>query len=328
MFSLSSWLESKNRVLHLRTMLDWQRIQKKVEQTETGCTLYPELRDKEKTYSSCSTWQDRRTKRVPYGLECVEEILQENRLSTWTFYKYSRSISQGSSSSWITTRNRMEWTKVQRDGWTCQRRPYISSHSRGKEKIPRTMVSYLEQVRQKWDCLDEKSSTQRTKRTSWRAYPSMINTVYTTSQAKKLKSLVLQINTDDCIPLQAHRGGTSLNGIGNELIFFHWSEFLLLQLVSFVVDAHGIGHRTKTKTSPGPNFHESRAADIHSNQPRSCRCSTWSIRQYRFERKNFVPPNLRGGKHLGRRSEQNTARTEIWTKWQLLTLAPQSFMQI
>ena len=31
-------------------------------------------------------------------------------------------------------------------------------------------------------------------------------------------SLYIQINTDDGITLQAHRGGTSLNGIGNELI--------------------------------------------------------------------------------------------------------------
>ena len=49
MFSLSSLLESRNCVLHLRTMLDLQRIQEKVEQTEAGCTLYPELRDKERT---------------------------------------------------------------------------------------------------------------------------------------------------------------------------------------------------------------------------------------------------------------------------------------
>ena len=71
----------------------------------------------------------------------------------------------------------------------------MSSHSRGTEKIPRTLVSHLEQVRQKWAyetlirlsscCLYRKSSTPR-----------------------------------DGIRLQAHRGGTSLNGIGNELIRF------------------------------------------------------------------------------------------------------------
>ena len=42
--------------------------------------------------------------------------------------------------------------------------------------------------------------------------------VYTTNQENKLKSVSIQINKDDGIHLQAHRGGTSLNGIGSELI--------------------------------------------------------------------------------------------------------------
>ena len=62
--------------------------------------------------------------------------------------------------------------------------------------------------------------------------------VYTTSQANKLKSLFLQNNTGDGIPLQAHRGGTNLNGSGSELIimFLKCSSFLL-QMVSFTVDS-------------------------------------------------------------------------------------------
>ena len=63
------------------------------------------------------------------------------------------------------------------------------------------MVSYLEQVRQKWAC------------------EASIRFVYTTSQANKWKSLSLQNNTVYGILLQAHRGGTSLNGIGSELTF-------------------------------------------------------------------------------------------------------------
>ena len=47
------------------TMLDLQRIQKKFEQTKTGCNLYPELRDKERRYPWCSTRQDLGTKRIP-----------------------------------------------------------------------------------------------------------------------------------------------------------------------------------------------------------------------------------------------------------------------
>ena len=51
-----------------------------------------------------------------------------------------------------------------------------------------------------------------------------------------MKSLSIQINTDDGLPLQAHRGGTSLNEIGNELIkFLNLSEFFLSQLISFTV---------------------------------------------------------------------------------------------
>ena len=45
---MSSLLESRNCVLHFRTMLDVQRIQKKCQQTKTGCNLYPRLRDEER----------------------------------------------------------------------------------------------------------------------------------------------------------------------------------------------------------------------------------------------------------------------------------------
>ena len=53
-----------------------------------------------------------------------------------------------------------------------------------------------------------------------------------------MKSVSIQINKDDGIHLQAHRGGTSLNGIGSELtIFFNCLNLFLLQLVSFTVDS-------------------------------------------------------------------------------------------
>ena len=78
------------------------------------------------------------------------------------------------------------------------------------QKIPRAMVSHFEQVRHKWAY--ETS-------TDFRAAVST-NIVYTASQANKLKSLFLQNNTGDGIPLQAHRGETSLNGIGVSSFFF------------------------------------------------------------------------------------------------------------
>ena len=62
--------------------------------------------------------------------------------------------------------------------------------------------------------------------------------VYTTNQENKLKSFSIQINKDDGICLQAHRGGTSLNGIGSELTFFwNWLNLNLWKLVSWTVDS-------------------------------------------------------------------------------------------
>ena len=51
---------------------------RKFQQTKIGCTLCPALRDQERALTWCSTRQHRRTERVPYGLECVEEMLQES----------------------------------------------------------------------------------------------------------------------------------------------------------------------------------------------------------------------------------------------------------
>ena len=52
---------------------------------------------------------------------------------------------------------------------------------------------------------------------------SLSKTVSTASQANKSKNPFLQNNTGDDILRQALRGGTSLNGIGSELIrFFKW----------------------------------------------------------------------------------------------------------
>ena len=59
---------------------------------------------------------------------------------------------------------------------------------------------------------------------------SLWKSVYTTSQANKLKSLFLQNNTVYGIPLQAHRGGKR---IGNELIRIFLID-LLFVTVGFV----------------------------------------------------------------------------------------------
>ena len=57
-------------------------------------------------------------------------------------------------------------------------------------------------------------------RSDFRAAVSMKNRLHHESGANKLKNVSIQINNDDGIHLQAHRGWTSLNGIGSELIIF------------------------------------------------------------------------------------------------------------
>ena len=69
-------------------------------------------------------------------------------------------------------------------------------------------------------------------RSVFRAAVSMKNRLHYESQ-NKLKSLSIQNNTVDGILFQAHRGGTSLNGIGNELIRFFLID-LLFVTVGFV----------------------------------------------------------------------------------------------
>ena len=154
-------------------------------------------------------------------------MLQESWLSRWTFNRYSRSISQRSSLSLITTRNRMGRTTVQRDGRICKRKPHIISLQRNlKDTKDNGILLWTKKAKMilwNFDLIWEPLSW-------WKI-------VYTTNQENKLKSVSIKINNDDGIHLQAHRGGTSLNGIGSELIkFLNCSNLFLLQLVSFTVD--------------------------------------------------------------------------------------------
>ena len=108
---------------------------------------------------------------------------------------------------------------MQRDGRTCKRRPYISSHSRGTEKIPRTMVS-----------LNKSGKNGPMKlRSDFRAAVSMKNSPHHESGEQVINTV-----DGDGIPLQAYRGGTSLNGIGNVLIRFFKKIDLLFVAVGFV----------------------------------------------------------------------------------------------
>ena len=137
------------------------------------------------------------------------------------FTGIQRSIPQRSSLSWITTRNRMDRTNVQRVGRICTRRSNASLHSRGKEKMPRTMVSHFEQcicetsIRFSSCCLYEKSFAPRVRRTNWRVHYSR-TIQYMTSHFK-------HIVVEQELEMSSSK-------------FFNWWEFFLLQLVSFTVD--------------------------------------------------------------------------------------------
>ena len=81
-------------------------------------------------------------------------------------------------------------------------------------------------------------------RRDFRAGVSLSKTVSTASQANKLQISFLQNNTGDGILLQALRGGTSLNGLGSELIkklsdIFCYSWFRL-QLIAIHCNRRGV----------------------------------------------------------------------------------------
>ena len=103
----------------------------------------------------------------------------------------------------------MDRTKVQRDGMNLHKKTiHIVSLQRNRED-----------TKDKWYLTLNKSGKNGLVklRSDFRAAVS-IKIVHTASQGKKLKSLFLHENIGDGISLQAHRGGTFLNGIGNELI--------------------------------------------------------------------------------------------------------------
>ena len=160
-------------------------FRRKFEHTKTGCTLYPGLRDQERFYPWCSTWQNRRTERVPKkpgmrGRDAAIKLTLKVDIFTGIHDRFLRDPVYCESQLAI--------------GWTERKCKEMKKSSKNG---PMRLRSYCR---------------------------------------NQLKSLFLQNNTRDRIPLQAHRGGTSLNGIGSELIGFFLVIFFLLQLDSFTVD--------------------------------------------------------------------------------------------
>ena len=118
----------------------------------------------------------------------------------------------------------MGWTEqVQSVRLNCKKRTiHIISLQRNREDTKDNGIS-------PWT--SQSKSEPMKLRSDFRAAVSM-KIVFTRVKRKKLKSPLLQNNRRDGIPLETHRGGTSLNGIGIELIRFVLNE--LFVTVGFV----------------------------------------------------------------------------------------------
>ena len=214
----------------------------KAKATKAGCSLYPALRDQERALPWCSTRQNRRTERVPYSLQSVEEMPQKSWLSRWTLQRYSRSVSQRPSLSWIETQNWLDRAKVHRDGRVGTPRSHVPSLWRGIQKIPRTVVSHIEKVGQK----RADATSTRFSSCSLTQKPSPSRTV------KKLQNQYLHSNTGDGILPQAILGRTGTRpkagGAHDEnlkrmkcvqILFFCYSWFRL-QLMTIHCNRRGV----------------------------------------------------------------------------------------
>ena len=172
-------------------------------------SLYPERRDKERTQSWCSTWQDRGTNEYHVAWNawkrCRKKVESQGEHYLHVFTIDSSEI------QFIVNHNSQSdgQNKSAKSGTNLQRKTiHIVSLQRKRKDTkdngilpwtnPAKMDSWTS-IRFSSCCLYEKI-------------------VYTASQTNILKSLFFRNNTVYGIPHQAHRGGTSLNGIGSDLI--------------------------------------------------------------------------------------------------------------
>ena len=224
-------------------MLDLQRIQNKVEETKTGCTLYPELRDKERRYPWCSTRQDRGTKIIPPSLECVEEMLQRKstpKVFTGIHDRFLRDPVYRESQLAIgwTDQECKEWDElVAKEDHTYKLTPEEKRRYKGHWYLTLNKTGKNGPVKLRSD---------------YRAAVTMKNR-YTTNHENQLKSPSIQVSKDAydedktfsqkitcpalelinihdgniALQLQVPRGGTNPNGVGSELTIFFCSTLSL-----------------------------------------------------------------------------------------------------
>ena len=221
MFSLSSLLESRNCVLYLRTILGCQRIQKKVQKLRLDALSIPNYVIKKG-----------RSHGVRHG---KTEEQKEYRVSWNAWKRCCKKVgSQGGHFTGI--HDRFLRDPVQREsqlalGWTeqkCKDMEAFAKEDHTYHLTPEEQRRYQGQ----WYLTLNKSGKNGLMK---------LRCLYQKSSlAKKLKSIFLQNQYRRWHPFQAHRSGTSLNGIGIELIRFFVVIFFLLQLVSFTVDSFSL----------------------------------------------------------------------------------------
>ena len=149
-FSLSSLLESRNCLLHCGQFLVDNECKRKFNKLRLCALSIPYYVNKKGRCHGARHGKTEEQKEYYIVWNAWKRCCKKVDSQKWTFHRYSRSICQRSSSresqlaiGW-TEQNCKEMEELAKEDHT-HRLP-----SRGKEKIPRTMVSHLEQIRQKW----------------------------------------------------------------------------------------------------------------------------------------------------------------------------------
>ena len=269
MFSLSSLLESRDCVLHLRTAnpkesetnYDWMHSLACTTWSRKGAVMVldtTKLKNKKRTSSPGMRGRDAARKFT----------LKVNILQVFTI--------DSSEIKFIVNHNSQSdgQSKSAKSGMNLQKKTIhvISLQRKGED----TKINGISP----W--------TNQAKMALWNFDPifellSPWKIVYTTSQANKCKSLFLQNNTGGGIPLQAHRGGTSLDGIGSELIrvFFKKNtdqssfccSWFRLQLMAIHCNRRGVYTDT-----PRTSFFSCTVRMLndvsHHNGTRTCLCAS------------------------------------------------------
>ena len=195
MFSMFSQLESKNYLLHLRTIPGWKRIQKKVKKKlRLDAPLYPALRDQERALPWWSTTKTEEQKEYHIAWNawkrCCERVDSQSEHFKGIHDRFSETKS-------IVNHN------SQSDGQN-RRRPYISSQLwRNREDTKDNSISpWISQARTRPCDFDQVFKLQ-----------SLSKTVFIVNQPKKLHNPFLLNNTGDGTLPKAIPGGTGTRPI-------------------------------------------------------------------------------------------------------------------